>query len=401
VHARRLFDGAAVLHDRVVELDAQGTVLEVRGPRRGDPAPHEGLVVPGLVNAHTHLELSWLRAPHGVPAGGFVPWGQSLFARLAEAPSQAERLDAARTGVRTLRGHGTALISDVGGALPMAPLLLDEGLSAVAGVELLGFDASGVEGLVARAETLGGISHGPSCRVVERPCAHAPYSTAPQVIRAALGRRVGGAPASIHLAEDRDELELLATGGGRWATFLDDLGRDWRWWRAPGGSPVSYLAGLGVLGPQTLLVHGVHLDAADRALLAATGTPLVLCPRSNLHIGGELPDVPSLIEAGVPLALGTDSLGSCPDTDVLGEIPALCDAFPDIPTCTWLGLACEAGAHALCFSELGRVVPGARPGLLALGAELDDLRTGPPASRRWLVSPGRRAASRPPTGRAT
>ncbi len=100
--------------------------------------------------------------------------------------------------------------------------------------------------------------------------------------------------------------------------------------RVPGRSPVAYLASLGAFdGPAPpLLVHMVHAGAEDRRIAREAGATVVLCPRSNLHIGGRLADVPALLDDGVALALGTDSLASTPDLSLLGEIATLAAALP-------------------------------------------------------------------------
>ncbi|HEY7724309.1 MAG TPA: amidohydrolase, partial [Anaeromyxobacteraceae bacterium] len=117
----------------------------------------------------------------------------------------------------------------------------------------------------------------------------------------------------------------------------------------------------------------------DRAALRRSGATAVLCPRSNLHIGGRLPDLPALLEAGVPLAVGTDSLASSPSLSPLAELAALARAFPRVPAARLLPLAWNGacvGAPAV-----GRLAPGAAPGLLA--APLGGDRPLDPAA--WLL----------------
>ena len=182
-------------------------------------------------------------------------------------------------------------------------------------------------------------------------------------------------------------MNFLRDGSGPFATFLDDLGIPWEWWEPPGCSGAAYLDRLGLLGPSLLLVHGVHLEADDRALLAERGAPLCLCPRSNLHIEGTLPDVPALLEAGVQLCLGTDSLASNADLDVLGEVVALMRAFPEVDPSRWLDLATRGGAEALGLPHLGTLEAGKSPGLLLLDvAELEALVA--PPRRTWICAPG-------------
>ncbi|MCB9689494.1 MAG: amidohydrolase family protein [Alphaproteobacteria bacterium] len=363
--------------DTVVEEDG-GRVTAIRPARAGDPPAHDGTLVPGLVNAHLHLELSWLAGAVPATARGFDDWVGRMLATRGAGPSDPElpRRRAAEEA-EGLVARGTVAVGDVSGEGWTAAPLAAAGLRGVVFHELLGFGREQLpqrlEAARADAVRVGGI--------VRRPAPHAVYSTPGELIVAACGRR-GGAPSTIHCAEDARE-EAFLHGEGPAVAFLDRLGLDWRWSGHPRTSPVGWLDRLGVLGPDLLVVHGVHLSDADRATLAARGAPLCLCPRSNLHIGGRLADVPALLAAGVPLALGTDSLASCEDLDVLGEIPLLALAFPEVDPTTWLRLATSGGADALGLSDLGRIAAGSTPGLVLLHG-VEGGRFGVPPERTWL-----------------
>jgi cytosine/adenosine deaminase-related metal-dependent hydrolase len=381
-------DGAFRAGMTVVVRD-DGVISEVRVARDDDPAAHQGLLVPGLVNAHTHLELSWIERPIEGDGRRLSTWVGRMMDVLRDVPPEAERSAAARRAADAMFASGTAGVCDVGNAGDTAEAILEAGLSGIVEHERLGMDARRLPERIADARVPDREVASGGRRVVVRPAPHAPYSTAPALIRACVGRPVPGrAPSSIHLAEDRDEVRFLSDGSGPWATFLDRLGHEWRWWEPPGCTPVAYVESLDVLGPGLLVVHAVHTTPADRALLARRRAPVCLCPRSNLHIGGELPDVQAMLADGVHLCVGTDSGASSPDLDVFGELVALAAAFPDVPWETWLGLATDGGARALGLSHLGRLEPGRAPGLLLL--ENVEPRIGAFAAdrRRWLDAPG-------------
>jgi cytosine/adenosine deaminase-related metal-dependent hydrolase len=360
-----------------LEIAEDGRLLDVRPPRAGDGPALPGLVVPGLIDAHTHLELDL--APPAPGGAGFVAWAAGLMG--APRPD-----DPGPSAARRAVAHGTAWLGDVSNGGHTAPWLEEAGLAGVVHHEQLGFDRAIV---AARLAALPAAQRRPS-GVWVQPSAHALFSTAPELWRAALRPDPSAIDAprrAVHLAESEDEDAFLRDQTGPHADLLDRLGRDWRWSPPARATAVGALLDAGVLGPHLLLVHGVHLSAADLAILAAHGVAVALCPRSNLHIGGRLPDVPALLAAGIPLALGTDGSPSSPDRDVLAEAAALAQRWPDLPAATWLDVATHRGADAVGAPHHGRLRPGTRPGVLWLDLESpDDLRRGAPA-RRWLVPP--------------
>jgi cytosine/adenosine deaminase-related metal-dependent hydrolase len=374
IRASWVYTPEGLRRDAVVELD-DGWICAVRDAVVGDPRALEGVLIPGLVNAHTHLEIG----------GPLVTGGEGLpdwVARVMRRPRPGHHAPAAAVALHAL---GTAAVSDVSNSGETADALVAAGLQGVVQHELLTFDRAR---LVGRLEAARG---GSTARdgVVTRPAPHAPYSTAPELIQACASP---GPPASIHLAEDLAELAFLEGGVGPFAVLLDELGVDWRWWQPPGCGPVAYLDALGVLGPGTLAVHCTHV--ADLNRLARSGTPICVCPRSSLHIGGQLPDVGAMLAAGIAVCLGTDSLASSPTLDLLDEIPVLAHRWPDVPVATWLAMATRVGADVLGLAHLGRIAPGAAPGLVLLEglASPDALTSRAPPQRHWIL-PARREAA--------
>ncbi len=346
--------------DDVTVVTRGGVIAEVRPGRAGDGDPLSGTLLPGLVNAHAHLELEGPLVPGG---DGLAAWVRALRGRGGAAGDGSGP-------ARQARALGTALVCDVSNGGHTAPALRAAGLAGLVQHEVLGF---GRDTLPARLEAA---ARWPRVEgaVTTRPSPHATYSTHPDLIRVAA--RPGAVPASIHVGEDPAERAFLLRGDGPFAELLDGFGVDWRHFEAPGCSPVAWLERLGVLGPDLLLVHGVDLDDDDRARIVARGATVVLCPRSNLHVGGRLPDAPALLAAGVGLALGTDSLASVPDLDLVAEVQVLAAAFPEVPAAVFWRAATAGGADALGRPGYGRVAVGASPGLWILG---------PDGERRWVA----------------
>jgi cytosine/adenosine deaminase-related metal-dependent hydrolase len=286
-------------------------------------------------------------------------------------------------------------VGDVGTTLAAMPGIDAAGLRGTMFHELLGSrDARTGDALAdaARERALAVKGHPWPAGLGYVPAPHAPYSADPGLLRrlfAAAART--GLPTTIHVAEDEDEIALLRDGEGRWPAVLASMGIDPAA-RVPRTSPVAYLAAQGAFdGPAPpLLVHMVHASADDRRRAREAGATAVLCPRSNLHIGGRLPDVPALLADGVALALGTDSLASCPDLSVFGEIATLAARFPSVPPLVWLEAATQGGAQGLRLAACGALAPGRRPGVIDvavvdLAAPLEALVRDPSPPVRWMA----------------
>ncbi|HMF44402.1 MAG TPA: amidohydrolase family protein, partial [Polyangia bacterium] len=247
----------------------------------------EGVLLPGLVNAHTHLELS--HHADAVPGGkGLFAWATTLMSvRKDDAPERQRA--AAATAAAAAVALGTAAVGDVGNSLAAAPGIGRAGLAGVLFHELFGSREMATGDAVADAarERAAAAADWPD-RLGYVPAPHAPFSVSPELFtRIFAAAAAAGRATSIHVAEDEDELALLRDGSGRWPALLAGMGVDVAT-RVPRKSPVAYLASLGAFETTTppLLVHMVHAGADDLRIAREAGAPIVLCPRSNLHIGG-------------------------------------------------------------------------------------------------------------------
>jgi cytosine/adenosine deaminase-related metal-dependent hydrolase len=146
-------------------------------------------------------------------------------------------------------------------------------------------------------------------------------------------------------------------------------------WTPHGGSPVEYLDACGFLGRDVLAVHGVQMSDADLQILAARGTTLVTCPRSNQQTGAGTPPVERFYASGVTIAVGTDSLASTPDLNLFSELAALRRLAPSVPARSLIESATRHGARALGFADFGTIETGKSARLLAvsLPAAVDDV----------------------------
>jgi cytosine/adenosine deaminase-related metal-dependent hydrolase len=349
---------------RIVALGHRAASEDVREVDLGEVA-----VMPGLVNAHTHLELSYLR-DEVAPASAFVSWIRGLLAARRRYPDNKAPaiLDAIDRAVAEAIAFGTAVVGDISNTLCSFAPLARSPLAAVVFYEIVKFNAPDPEAIVERARRELN-EQAPTDRVRTSLAAHAPYSVAPLVFRAIQKDidRDPFAPCSVHLAESVEEVEFIQTGSGPWRTLLEELGSWDPAWTAPGVSPVQYLDEGGFLDARLLAVHGVQTSTADLARLASRGTTLVTCPRSNGHTGAGVPPIEEFYRSGVHVAIGTDSLASTPDLSVFAEVATLHALAPSVPASALLDSATRQGARALGFdADFGTIDPGKRARLLAI-----------------------------------
>lgn len=327
-------------------------------------------VLPGLVNAHTHIELSWMAGM--VPsAASMDEWIETVIrVRRAGPPHGLDyELGKAREALAAMRATGTVLAGDVSNTLMTPRLLAEARVGGVVFYELIGFNHVDPAGAVRDAwariagEEAAWTSNPPvRCSVV----AHAPYSVSPGLFTEILGH-AGAAPLSIHLAESSEEVEFLRTGRGPIRKVLEALGVWTETWDVPGCDPVEYIAALGYLRRGVLVVHGVHLTEAGLDRLRRAGAILVTCPRSNLWVGAGLPRLARFFASGVPVAIGTDSLASVATLNLFDELAELRRLAPEVSAATILDSATRVGARALGFGrDFGTIGPGKRAALVAV-----------------------------------
>ena len=381
-----------------VEIDKQ-FVTSLGGPNDEPCKPttrqvylDDAIILPSLVNAHTHLELSGLRG-RVKPARSMPEWVRQVFKETSSVGfDEGEVVNA----ISEVYASGTGLVGDITNTLSSVTPLIESLVDAVVFKELLGFNEVDPESLVARelAEiselnlTAGhfGVSPGMTVRLA----AHAPYSVSPTLF-GAIQNMSGKGPLAVHVAESSDELSFLKFGTGPWRELLNELGKWDPSWEPPGTGPVAYLESLGWLTADSLIVHGVHLTDLELRRLALTGATLVTCPRSNQWTGAGAPPIDRFYEAGVSIAVGTDSLASTPDLNMFSELAEMRRLCPSEPAASFLRSATLTGAKALGWSRRGGIAEGMQASLIAVQcvSQVDDVEeylvTGiKPKDINWL-----------------
>jgi len=326
-------------------------------------------IMPALVNAHTHLELSYLRdrVPH---TERFLDWIRTIMAVRRQYPDAADPhiVDAARAAIAEAQASGTGLVGDISNTLVTAPLLREASMPAQIFYELLRFNASDAEAMTreARAKADAAAARGGDVRVSLAP--HAPYSVSPALftaIRADLDAH-SGQVTSVHLAESPEEVEFIRRGTGPWRVLLEELGVWTDAWEAPGTSPVAYLEQIGFLERRVLAVHGVQLDGDDLGRLRARDMTIVSCPRSNQHVGVGPPPLEAFYAMNVSVAFGTDSLASAPDLNMFAELAEARRLAARVSARTLLESATRRGAMALGYGDFGTLEVGKRAQIIAV-----------------------------------
>jgi cytosine/adenosine deaminase-related metal-dependent hydrolase len=342
----------------------RGRIARVGRGRPSGPVHDLGdaIILPGLVNAHTHLEFSDLDRP--LPAGGGLPaWIERVVAmrrsRAAAGVDDTARLRAAvASGLEQSAAAGVTAIGEI--ATASHPLVGQAGPLVRVFREALGLVP--VAMAAARSTVVRDLERMNSEGTWTGISPHAPYSVAESLGRQVIGEAVRRQlPVMMHLAESRDEADLLATGGGAFRTLLEQLGA----WQ-PGTPPrlLSLADWITLLAraPRGVVVHGTFLpeDQAALSRLARHRDRLcvVVCPRTTLAISGRLPPVEAFLAAGIRVAIGTDSRASNPDLSVLAECRTLVDVGVVSPR-EALTMATRQGAWALAFERrCGMLAPG-------------------------------------------
>ena len=331
--------------------------------RHADGTAAQVAVLPGLVNAHTHLEISWMRG-QVKPAESMPAWVERLMALRRTVGSEPP--EPISDAIAETRAAGTTLVGEVTNTLSAYDALLESDLSAAIFRELLGFNVTDdARRLV--AETQAAIDAlTPVERLRPSIVPHAPYSVSAPLFRA-IAAAAGDRKVSVHLAEPIEELQFLKDGTGAWRTLIDRLGLWNPGWTAPGVGPVAYLQQFGLVNDRLIAVHGVQLTDEELARLAAAGATVVTCPRSNIWTGAGEPPIERFYASGVRVAIGTDSLASVDDLNVFQELAAARRLAPRVRAARLLESATRAGAEALGFGgDLGTIEPGKRAELIAV-----------------------------------
>lgn len=381
-------DGAVAVRDGAV-VDV-GPLAAVRG-RHPDAGVRDmgadAILMPGLVDAHCHLEWSCFDGVVGPRP--FAEW-LGTFLPLRAGMDEADHLTAARHGAARALGAGTTMLADAGPTGAGAVALAESGLRGVVHLEAFGAmdDAGEARAAAAafaeRLAALDDVAAATRGRVDVGVSPHAPYSAGPALWHA-LGQRddLDRRAWTTHVAESPDEDMAILSGTGPLAALFAAAGFDMGRWDGPGDTVPARLRVGGALRAGLVAAHCVRLGEGDTGRLRRHDVRVAHCPRSNAHLRCGVAPLPALLAGGVAVGLGTDSPASGGDFDLRAEARACRavhgDEAPD--DATLVHLITAGAARVLGVGHrAGALAPGRPADLLVLRRDPRDDGTGDPHS---------------------
>jgi cytosine/adenosine deaminase-related metal-dependent hydrolase len=353
----------------VLAIDPHGVIKGVFGEEEArekqlkDIQYHNGLLVPGFVNTHCHLELSNLK--NKIPQHTGLPEFVKSVIKLRTADEYELNLAILRAD-KEMYAQGVVAVGDISNQLITKDIKRNSPVYYHTFLEIMGFKPDQAKASMERAKQF-------KTEFAPLPVSivpHAPYSVSAELFDALREYAVAaGGLLSIHNQETEEENNFFEHKTGGFLNLFEFLGQDIDFYKAPGKT--SLQAYLPLLPPnlRTLLVHNTYTSAADVAFAESIHPNLYwcLCPNANLYIENKLPDVAMLRDSGLKITLGTDSLASNTKLSILAEMQILQKCF-DIPVEELLKWATFNGAEFLGITErFGSFETGKRPGVNLVG----------------------------------
>ena len=366
-----LLNGTEPLRDGFVEYDDDGTIL-----RTGvceDPSAEavflDGAIIPGFINAHCHIELSymWKLFRKGTGMAGFI----DQINALRDTATLEDKLTDIQTWMDRLWQRGVSAMADISNCADSFAIKAASPMYTRTFLEVFGTEPQDCETVIRDVKSLQ--AQALACGLDAAPTPHACYTMSPQLLTAAIAEGLRSGFLSYHSEESPEEDEMLRKGSGPMWENRKRAGMSTP--PVTGTSSLRYfLDRIQQVHPapfheHILLVHEVCMDQEGiDAVKAAMEHPFIaLCPLSNLFIHNALPPVELLRSNGMKLTVGTDSLSSNDDLDMVAELFCLQENFPQVPLEELLGWACRNGAEFLGKEAVyGTIEPGKQPGLVMI-----------------------------------
>lgn len=388
ISAQYIFTSAGTpLKRGVVTVADDGTIVSVEDTEgslteTASVEFYNGIIIPGLVNCHCHLELSHMY--NSVPGGGGL--GEFIKAvRETRAASDETVMAAARKADSDMVAEGIVACGDISNNSLTFDIKSGSRIAYTTFIEVFGVDRLKAQKRIEEAEGVAAAAAAAGLRHHITP--HAVYSVSQSLFTLLLQHISPASLTSLHFLESADEREALSRRRGRITESYSSLGI------APENidTPSDHLATALTLSARTgqlILVHNTCISAGEASALSAAGNVwFCLCPSSNLHISGAMPPAGLLRDATGQIVIGTDSLASAGQLSVLTELRLLQENSPYIPLEELVRWGTINGARAMKMDDaLGSIEPGKKPGLLLIGdMDLAEMRLQPQSRVRRLL----------------
>ncbi len=370
IHAEYLFTGEEIIPDGVLVLDAEGVVADISYTIPKQAEYYQGILSPGFINCHCHLELSGLRGEIA-PGSGMVDF---LLAVMKSRQQQATTQEPIRQAMAAMRKAGIVAVGDICNTADTLVLKQQSGLTFHNFIEATGFIPENAAARFAHSYALwqkfSSALPGQPASIVP----HAPYSVSEALLQLISGHS-NNRVITMHNQESAAETEFLLSGEGELSRLFSSFNIPVEIRAYPQGPELvnSYFRSAASI----ILVHNVFTTSDDLRLADGENVYWCLCPNANRYIGNPLPPVSMFYEQGVNLVLGTDSLASNDQLCIHSEMQTIAQACPDIPIEELLKWATLNGARALGIADrFGSFAPGRRPGMVRMEYEESTGRIG-------------------------
>jgi len=345
-----------LLENAAVHLTKEGRISKIE-KRYSPPADKEteiidwgsAVIMPGLINAHTHLELTHL-IKKITKFNSFTDWISQLVKK-RRTWTKEDYIASADEGIRLSIESGTTLVGDIASNDFSWYAAEKTKIRIILFEELVAFSPEDADKalnqLKLRIERNGNnklLLHGIS--------PHAPYSVSPVLYRR-MAQFAGKRKMLIatHVAETIAEQQFIKKGTGEFYDFLNSIAVIPKEWKHPGMSPIKYVVSLGMTGDSSILIHCNYLDDEDIDKIYKTHSHVVYCPRSHDYFGHKRHPIRKLLDSGINVALGTDSLASNETLSILDEMRFININRKDINAEEIFRAATVNGAAALSFQK--------------------------------------------------
>ena len=369
-----LFDGYTLEKDKVLIMDAAGKVVEVVALEAAGEGlePYKGVLVPGFINCHCHLELSHLKG-RITPKKGLVDFLLSVVRLRKEKDDVQLKAAAIAAAEKEMYANGIVAVADIANTTDTIAVKKNSPIQWHTLVEVINLWDNNLEQALPKFQNIQLDYLREGSPAVSTP--HAPYSVSVATLRA-INEATAGHIISVHNQETAPENELFQTGTGQFLEFYEQLtGHPQSPFATSGKSSLQTWLPYFTNGQTILLVHNTYTSEEDivwaKEHAEKYGLNLIycLCPNANSYIEDQLPPVDLLIKHNCHVVLGTDSYSSNWHLNMAKEMAILQEHYPHIPLATLLQWATSNGAKAIGWANLGSFEKGKAPGVVLLQSD--------------------------------